>query len=135
MKLESTRPSVVQIMSVLRDEVAKLAVVSVLIDAVDELEPKVQKVLLQKIKSLVAMPELKGARIHLMVSSRQEKSLLPDAYIVEIMTADEDIRLFVEKCIEDGVVPDSEELSTIVQGDPNLKNTIISTAVEQTKGM
>ena len=91
-------------MSVLRDEVAKLAVVSVLIDAVDELEPKVQKVLLQKIKSLVAMPELKGARICLMVSSRQEKSLLPDAYIVEIITADEDIRLFVEKCIEDGVV-------------------------------
>ena len=45
-KRGSTRASTEQVISVLSDEVAKLSVVSILIDAVDELRPKVQKVLL-----------------------------------------------------------------------------------------
>ncbi|KAL8969561.1 MAG: hypothetical protein Q9183_001945, partial [Haloplaca sp. 2 TL-2023] len=130
-----TRPTMEQVMSVLADEVAKNGLVSVLIDAIDELESKVQRVLLQKIKSLVAIRHLKETQVRLMVSSRQERSLLPDAYIVEIVAADEDIKLFVERCIEDGVVPDSEELSTIVQDDPDLKSAIISTVVDRSKGM
>ncbi|KAL8870710.1 MAG: hypothetical protein Q9174_003309 [Haloplaca sp. 1 TL-2023] len=130
-----TRPTMKQVMSVLIDEVVKSAAVSILIDAVDELEPKVQKVLLENIKTLIAMPELKQTQVRLMVSSRQQKSLFPDAYIVEIATTDDDMRMFVEKCIEDGIVPDSEELSTTVQEDLELRSTIVSAVVNRSKGM
>ncbi len=134
-KRGSTRASTEQVMSVLSEKVAKLSVVSILIDAVDELRPGVQKDLLQNIRSLLAMPELKGTRIRLMFSSRQEKSLFTDADLVEIVAADEDVKLFVEKCIKDGISPASDDLSDLVRNDLDLKKTIISGVTKQSKGM
>ncbi|KAL8871234.1 MAG: hypothetical protein Q9174_002893 [Haloplaca sp. 1 TL-2023] len=134
-KRENTRPSMEQVMSVMRDEVAKLTVVSILIDAVDELEPKVRNVLLEKIRSLVAMPELKGARFRLMFTSRQQKSLFTNASAVEIVPAEADVTLFVEQCIDDGISPFSLELSTHVQDDLDLRKAVTSTVVRKSKGM
>ncbi|KAL8646116.1 MAG: hypothetical protein Q9226_007010 [Calogaya cf. arnoldii] len=130
-----TRPSMEQVMAVLIKEVAKLSVFSILIDAVDELSPKVQKVLLQKIQSLLAMPKLKGTRIRLMFSSRQEKSPIANAEVVEVVAAEKDVRLFVEKCIEDAISPASVELSDLVRQNLNLKKSIISAVTEQSQGM
>ena len=81
------------------------------------------------------MPELKGTRIRLMVSPRQEKSLFADADLVEIVAAEEDVRLFVEKCIKDGISPASDDLSDSVREDLDLKKTIISRVTKQSKGM
>lgn len=123
-----TRPTLAQVTEALRAVTAKFTVFRVIVDALDECAESEDDALhfISAIRSL-------GPSIRLLCTSRFSsvfESYFADAHHIEISARREDIRLYL-----DSEIQRHARLARHVHDDPALKQEIIDTITEESRGM
>ncbi|KAJ7305571.1 hypothetical protein DFH08DRAFT_793484 [Mycena albidolilacea] len=124
-----TRPSVEEVLEVLRCAVAEYAKIYFIINALDEYPEEQRNILLEYLSTIILGPPT----INLMITSRPNVTLvpfLPHVLLVEIQAADDDIRRYVDTHIQK-----SSRLSRHVRSRPELRDEIPSKIIANVKGM
>ncbi|KAJ7720490.1 ankyrin repeat-containing domain protein, partial [Mycena olivaceomarginata] len=124
-----TRPSVEEVLEVLRCAVAEYSKIYFIIDALDEYPEEQRNILLKYLSTIILGPPT----INLMITSRPNVTLmpfLPHVLLVEIQAADDDIRRYVDTHIQK-----SSRLSRHVRSRPELRDEIPSKIIANVKGM
>ncbi|CAI6340736.1 unnamed protein product [Periconia digitata] len=127
-KKHDTRPTLSQITDVVRDILSSHQVVHVVVDALDECTQS-EETALEFISAVQAL----GPNIRLLCTSRYSTTFdtfFGQATRLEISAQGEDIRMFLE-----AQIPQQSRLYRHIQADPTLKEEIIKTIIEQSRGM
>jgi hypothetical protein len=121
---ERTEPTEQQLMSLLRQLVAAMSLTFYVLDALDEAPTKIQLAVLRALTSL---------NVKLFITSRPLKPLearFPLAHTVTIFAQDGDLEIHIAKGIEESV-----ELQDLLQGDPVLREELVSMVKKNCGGM
>ena len=115
-----TKPTIEEVVSVLRLEIWRHSVVYILIDALDECadDGLSRDILITKLQELLAVKAPNSTRIQLLVTSRSPNSLFSIGAKVQIQAADGDVEAFVSQCIVQGISKSrliSEIINTVVK--------------------
>jgi Cdc6-like AAA superfamily ATPase len=122
---KQTRPTLGEWSKLLESEIRRLSKVFIVIDALDECSDATRESFLAEIRKL--------SSIHLLITSRHISTIereFEKKASVEIRASDSDVRRYLEGRIEKEC-----RLARHVKADPTLKETIINTIVENSKGM
>lgn len=125
--IRKTHPTIAELSTLLQAETRELTKLFVVVDALDECPEADRVKLLSELKKLQPILRLLvTGRPHIdSVAQRfQETSKL------EVRASDDDIKAYLE-----GRIENAETLKPLIGKQPKLRNFIISTIVEQVKGM
>jgi ankyrin repeat domain-containing protein 50 len=123
---EGTRPTLNTWSELLQLEVRRLSKIFIIVDALDECLESTRDSFLVEIQKL-------QPSIHLLVTSRHNITIEPEfkrAARVEIRASDEDVKKYLKDRIES-----ERQLVRQVRKNPALQETVISTIMENAKGM
>lgn len=125
----NTRPTLVEMTKILSTLVSHLDQAHIIIDALDEHSEREEESL-----DFLSVLQSLGSRVKILCTSRPATSL-QSAYFkkwttITIFAHEGDIRLFLENRINQ-----RHRLQRHVQGDPDLKDEIIHTIVQESQGM
>lgn len=131
-----TKPTIGEVVSVLRLEIWRHFVVYILIDALDECADDgwSRDTLITKLQELLAAEAPNSTRIQFLVTSRSPDNLFSTGAKVQIQAADEDVEVFMSQRFVQGISR-SGIISENVRNDEDLKKRIISTVVEKADKM
>ncbi|KAJ6496277.1 hypothetical protein C8R45DRAFT_1132329 [Mycena sanguinolenta] len=123
---QRTRPSLVDIHSVLCSTASAFSRVFIVVDALDEYPEDARNILLHRLSLL-------GSRISLMLTSRPHidiKYAISNFEIIEIRAAENDIREYLE-----GQIRKSQRLSRHVRSAPDIRQALETSIVKGSDGM
>ena len=128
-----TKPSIDEIVSIVKAEICRYTTVFIVIDALDECseDRRVRKIFTDKLRSLLTLSETK---VRILVTSRLTNNIFPNASEIEIQTTDVDLRRFVCQRIQDGLSED-DGISQYVQEKEAYKDDLIEKIVKRADKM
>ena len=121
-----TKPTLDDIISIVRTEVRRHSTVFLVVDALDECpeDGRVRAVFVERLQYILTATASAETRVRLLVTSRMAKSVFPNANEVEIRATDRDVERLISQRIEDGLSDDDEISQSIrqnkgIQGRPH----------------
>lgn len=125
-----TKPTIDEVVSVLRREIRRHSVVYILIDALDECadDGLSRDTFVTKLQEILAAQAPDSTRIQLLVTSRSPDNMFSSGAKMQIQAAEEDVESFISQRIVQGISR-SRSISKIIRKDEKLKKWIISTVV------
>jgi hypothetical protein len=126
---KQTRPTLNEWSILLQSEAGRFSEIFMIIDALDECSDYTRESLLSVIQKLPNIHLLVTSR-HILTIEREFKGKFENTTSVEIRASDEDVRRYLENRIKR-----EHRLASHVEADPTLKETIINTIAEKTKGI
>lgn len=131
-----TKPTLDEVVSILRQEILRHSLVYILIDAFDEYadDGLSRETLVTKLQEMLAAKRPNSTRIQLLVTSRSPENMFSSGNTMQIQAAEEDVMSFVSQRFDDGISR-SRLISENVRKNEELKEWIIKTVVEKADKM
>ena len=130
------KPTIDELVSVLRQEIRMYSVVYILIDALDECadDGLSRDTLVTKLQDILSVQEPDSTSIHLLVTSRSPNNMFSSGTRMQIQAAEEDVESFISQRIVQGISKSRSILENIRKNE-KLKKWIISTVAEKADRM
>ena len=131
-----TKPTLDELVLILRQEIWRHSVVYILIDAFDECvdDGLSREILVTKLQEMLAAKRPNSTRIQLLVTSRSPENMFSSGSTMQIQAAEEDVVSFVSQRFHEGISR-SRSISGNVRKNKALREWIIQTVVEKADKM